>query len=595
MKKPVIICVDDEPMILDSLKRQLRTTLGRNYLIETSENGEEALETLTELLDEQSEVVLVISDYLMPKIQGDELLKQIHVISPKTIKIMLTGQADLQAVTNAINHAKLYRYITKPWEPEDLILTVKEAVNSYFQDKKLEEQNAKLQQMNRELEVLNKEQAELIAELHDNENRLRQFLEAMPVGVGVLNANGNIYYINQKAKELFGKGIVPDLTVEKLSEAYQTYKAGTDEQYPPEQLPIAKALQGESAQADDVEIHRGEQIIPLEIRATPIYNEGGDIVSAINVLQDITERKQSEAERQQFIEELFEVNCNMELALQAELELAEAARRFVPNEFLSFLGHERLADVKLGDAVEQEMSILFSDIRNFTTLSETMSPEDNFKFINGYLSRMEPAIVENRGFIDKYIGDAIMALFSGSADDAVNAGIRMLHLLTDYNQTRQRPDRQSFQIGIGINTGSLMLGIVGGKNRMDSTVISDAVNLASRLEGLTKIYGVSLLISRQTFWRLQNPSDFSIRLIDHVKVKGKSKIVSVFEVFDADPLEILQGKLATRTVFEQALSLYHIQLFGEAAELFADCLRHNPGDTVARTYLERCRREIGDR
>ena len=592
MKKPIVICIDDEPMILDSLKRQLRSALGRNYLIETSESGEEALEILTELLNDHSEIVLVISDYLMPKIQGDELLKRIHLLSPKTIKIMLTGQADLEAVTNAINHAKLYRYINKPWEPEDLILTVKEAVNSYFQDKKLEEQNTKLQEMNRDLEALNKEQAELIAKLHENENRLRQFLEAMPVGVGVLKANGNIYYINQKAKELFGKGIVPDMTVEKLSEVYQTYKAGTDEQYPPEQLPIVKALQGESTKTDDVEIHRGEEIIPVEIWGTPIYNEQGDIVYAINVLQDITERKQAETERQQFIEELFEVNCNMELALQAELELTEAARRFVPNEFLSFLGHERLADIKLGDAVQQEISILFSDIRNFTTLSEMMSPEDNFKFINGYLSRMEPAIAENHGFIDKYIGDAIMALFSGSADDAVQAGIQMLHLLAEYNQTRQRPDRPPFQIGIGINTGSAMLGIVGGNNHLDSTVISDAVNLASRLEDLTKFYGVSLLISRETFWRLKRPADFSIRLIDHVKVKGKSEIVSVFEVFDADPLELLQGKLETRTVFEQALSVYHMKLFRDALELFEDCLRQNPGDTIAQIYVKSCKKMI---
>jgi DNA-binding NtrC family response regulator len=140
MTKPVIICIDDEPTILDSLKIQLKKALGDEYIIETAEGSEDALELLEELLADKYEIAVVISDYLMPAIKGDELLKRIHEISPKSLKIMLTGQADLEAVTNAINHAKLYRYIAKPWQTEDLSLTVKEAVNSYLQDKKLEEQ-----------------------------------------------------------------------------------------------------------------------------------------------------------------------------------------------------------------------------------------------------------------------------------------------------------------------------------------------------------------------------------------------------------------------------------------------------------------------
>ncbi len=268
--------------------------------------------------------------------------------------------------------------------------------------------------------------------------------------------------------------------------------------------------------------------------------------------------------------------------------IALSYSRFVPHEFLQFLDKESILDVHLGDHVQQEMSILFSDIRDFTTLSEKMTPEDNFKFINAYLSRMEPLIVENYGFIDKYIGDAIMALFSGSADDAVKAGLAMLRRLTDYNTTRQRPERPPIKIGIGINTGSLMLGTVGGKNRMDSTVISDAVNLASRLESLTKIYGVSLLISHQTLARLQNPTEYSIRFIDQVKVKGKSKAVAVFEVFDGDEPQIKQGKLTTKSMFEEGLLLYHQSAFMEAAQVFEDILRINPRDTVAQFYLERC-------
>jgi len=269
-------------------------------------------------------------------------------------------------------------------------------------------------------------------------------------------------------------------------------------------------------------------------------------------------------------------------------ELNQAFERFVPRQFLQFLDKESIVDVKLGDQVQQKMSVLFSDIRDFTTLSESMTSQDNFNFINSYLSRMEPAITANQGFIDKYIGDAIMALFSGEADNAVKAGIDMLHRLAEYNQHRITSGYVPIKIGIGINTGSLMLGTVGAKNRMDSTVISDAVNLSSRIESLTKKYGVSILISHQTFQSLPDSNQYAIRLIDRVKVKGKSKTVSIFEVFDADPPETYEGKVATRTLFEEALILYHWQKLRDAERLFAECLRRNPTDKAAQIYQQRC-------
>ncbi len=449
MKQTAILCVDDERAILDSLRIELENFFGNEYLIEIAQDGEEALDTLIELLEDSYEVALVISDYIMPGIKGDELLKRIHVISPKTLKIMLTGQADLEAVGNAINYARLYRYIPKPWHDKDLILTVKEAVHSYFKDKQLAEQNLQLMQMNLELEQLNREQSKLIIQLHTNERHLKQHTE-----------------------------------------------------------------------------------------------------------------------------ELFQLN--------------EAFSRFVPRQFLQLLNKSSIIDIQLGEAVQQEMTVLFSDIRDFTKLSESMKLEDNFKFINAYLSRMEPAINENQGFIDKYIGDAIMALFQGSADCAVKAGIAMLHTLNEYNQERQSRGDVPIQIGVGINTGSLMLGTVGGENRMDGTVISDAVNVAARIEGLTKNYGVSMLISHFTFMQLQNPENYAIRAIDRVQVKGKSETVSLFEVFDADQPEIREGKLATSQTFTKALLLFKLGKLGEAEQLFADCLRQSPRDRVAQIYRQRC-------
>ncbi|WP_017303675.1 adenylate/guanylate cyclase domain-containing protein [Spirulina subsalsa] len=233
------------------------------------------------------------------------------------------------------------------------------------------------------------------------------------------------------------------------------------------------------------------------------------------------------------------------------------------------------------------MSVLFSDIRNFTRLSEQMSPEKTFQFINDYLSWMNPAILQNNGFIDKYIGDGIMALFAQSPDDAVKAGIGLLERLNQYNQHRVTQGKSDLEIGIGINTGVLMLGTVGSANRMENTVISDAVNLASRIEQLTKTYGIPLLISESTFNQLKEGLNY-IREIDHVKVKGKSQGVTIYEVFAADPLPIREQKQQTLTLFQQAIEQYRLFSFERAESLFSECLTLNPFDKVAKVYLNRC-------
>ena len=424
--------------------------------------------------------------------------------------------------------------------------------------------------------------------VREGEIKLAQFLEAIPIGVAVLDSQGRPYYVNHAGQKLLGQGVVSLNTVDDLSESYQIYIAGTDTIYPSEKLPIVRALRGESATADDMEVHQPDKKVPIEGWGTPIF-EGGKVAFAIAVFQNVTERKQAEADRHKFIKKLFDLNQNLEKSLDAELELTDAYGRFVPHQFLNLLGYESIIDVNLGDQVQEEMSVLFADIRDFTTLSETMSPQENFNFINAYLSRMEPAITSNNGFIDKYIGDAIMALFSDCADDAVKAGIAMLNILTDYNEHRQSVGYIPIQIGIGINSGSLMLGTVGGKSRMDSTVISDAVNLASRIEGLTKDYGVPLLISQETLERLRNPADYAIRIVDKVQVKGKSQYVIVYEVFDADPPGILAAKLANLPTYTEAMLLCDRKEFREAGKLFEECLRTNPSDRVARIYLKRCR------
>jgi signal transduction histidine kinase len=173
MNKTAILCVDDEKTVLDSLKEQLLDNLEHQYDIETAEGGKEALEVFEELLEEHYEVPLIITDCIMPDMRGDELLQNIHARSPTTLKIMLTGQSNPDAVVNALNHADLYRYIAKPWETNDLILTVKEALKSYFQDQQIEKQHIELIKKNKELIQLHQDKNEFLGIVaHDLKNPL---------------------------------------------------------------------------------------------------------------------------------------------------------------------------------------------------------------------------------------------------------------------------------------------------------------------------------------------------------------------------------------------------------------------------------------
>lgn len=269
-------------------------------------------------------------------------------------------------------------------------------------------------------------------------------------------------------------------------------------------------------------------------------------------------------------------------------ETTAAYDRFVPHQFLELMGRDSIVDVQLGDHVEKKMTLLFSDIRDFTSLSESILPAENFRFINSYLSVMEPEVSRHSGIIDKFIGDGIMALFPRSADDSVRSGIDMQRRLVEYNRGRALAGYVPVRIGIGINTGLVMLGTVGGHNRMDSTVIGDAVNLASKLEDMTKLYGCPLIMSEHTMHELADPAAYCVRFLDRLPVKGRAQFQSIYEVYDADPEPLWRAKQETRHIFDEALACYHMGLPDQARPLLDRCLDVAPDDKVARLYRDRC-------
>jgi class 3 adenylate cyclase len=270
-----------------------------------------------------------------------------------------------------------------------------------------------------------------------------------------------------------------------------------------------------------------------------------------------------------------------------QLELTRAYSRFVPREILYFLRKTSITEVKLGDQTQRDMTVLFTDIRSFTSLSEQMTPQENFNFINAYLSRVSPIIREYNGYIDKYMGDAIMALFPQQSDDAVQAAIAMQHAVAKYNLERINAGYRPIRIGIGLHTGRVMLGAIGEAERMEATVISDAVNLAARLESLNKLYGGSIIISGEMMFSLDNPGQYTFRFLDKVKVKGKEEPVSIFEILDGDLPDRVALKLKAQDNFERGLLHYHSQEFVQAREQFQRALTINPHDQAAQLFLRR--------
>ena len=964
-----ILVVDDEPDLEPLIRQKFRKKIRQNELqFVFAQNGLEAIDKL----QTEPDIDMVLTDINMPQMDGLALLTRLSEQHPIIKTVILSAYGDIENIRKAMNLGA-FDFLTKPIDFQDLEITTNKTLQHVEQMKQALQKERLAQQAQAELlknlqqEIAERQRAQ--EALRTSERRLAQFLEAVPVGIFVVEGSGKTYYANQTAQELLDKPIAPSVTVEQLPVVYQAYVAGTQQIYPIEQQPIWRALRGERATVDNMELHQGDRIIPLEVWATPIFDETNQVVYAIAAFQDITQRKRAETERIRFTQELefkntqlqrldqikdeFLANTSHELrtplngiigiaeslldgvagelndrqkanlamvvssgmrlanlvndildfaklknrdielqrqsvdfrqiteivlrvcrplvaskslelnnaipeelvavegdenrlqqimynlvgnaikftesgavtvsaialdgmvevtvadtgigispdkfgdifksfeqvdasvsreyggtglglgitkqlvelhggTIRVESELSQGSRfiftlpmssqppnqtldlsqalakmrenespspellaplvqskgqltilvvddepinlqvvanhlslqnygivqassgiealekihnglrpdlilldimmpkmsgyqvcqkireqfpasempvvmltaknqvsnlvagldagandyltkpvlknellarikthinlskiniaygRFVPHEFLRFLGHKTIVDVRLGDQVLKEMSVMFADIRDFTTLSEEMSPKENFDFLNSYLSWVGPVIRQHNGFIDKYIGDAVMALFPETADQAVKAAIDMQKQVLLYNIKRQKSGYPTLAIGIGLHRGSLMLGTIGEERRMESTVIADAVNLASRLEDLTKVYGASILISGSTLFSLEDPTLYHYRFIGQVQVKGKKERVSVFEIFETDPPQLQALKQQTKTLFEEAVILYNGNKIASAYQIFKEIRQINSQDKAASFYIKIC-------
>ena len=268
----------------------------------------------------------------------------------------------------------------------------------------------------------------------------------------------------------------------------------------------------------------------------------------------------------------------------------EATSRFVPFQFLELLRKSSIREIERGDQVELDISVLFSDIRSFTTMAEAIGPRDTFAFINRYLAEMEPEIHRERGFINNVFGDGIMALFHTGADAALRAALGMLTAVERFNATLETEGKKRIVIGIGMDSGSLMLGTIGGRDRLNCTVIGDPANSAARVEGMTKLYGASLLLAERTHQRLT--ANYLIREIDRVQALGKNESFALYEVLDGEPSARRNQKWDTRDAFSAALADYRRGDFAKAQRAFTELRERAPDDRVLAVYLERCLRHL---
>jgi class 3 adenylate cyclase len=261
--------------------------------------------------------------------------------------------------------------------------------------------------------------------------------------------------------------------------------------------------------------------------------------------------------------------------------------RFVPNELLRILDIDDLRRVRSGYRVERVMTVLISDIRGYTTMLEDMDVSEASNLAMGFLRAVEVPIISCNGMIQDVRGDEIVAVFE-SENDAVRAGLAMMRSLRQHNRERVAHGSQELQAGIGINTGPVGVGLVGGVNRMVLTIIGDAVNLAARIESTTKRYGSALLISDKTYNRLANPDEFDIRRMERVMVVNRRKPVTIYEVFDEDPEPLRTAKRAAQPMFDLAFELFDAGDVDGARVAFEKCRDLLTDDPVAPLHLAHC-------
>lgn len=315
----------------------------------------------------------------------------------------------------------------------------------------------------------------------------------------------------------------------------------------------------------EVRYVRGENtVVPLGITSSLLRDERGNDYGVVSVFSDLTEMKKREF-------------------------LQDTLTRYVTKQVVDLI-LEHPEKIVL-DGEEREATILFSDIRGFTTISERLSPPQLVLMLREYFTLMVGAVFDFQGTVDKFIGDALMAIFGAPtpqpnhAELAIRTALQMQALLQTFNARRLQQGSIPIRIGVGINTGNVVVGNIGSEQRLEYTAIGDAVNLASRLEGINKEYGTQIIISEFTYHQIQDR--FVARELDEVRVKGKHEPVKIYEVL-GQPGTLSENTRRLCDQFAQGLASYRKRAWEAAITQFQQTLERVPSDVPSQLYLQRC-------
>ena len=388
---------------------------------------------------------------------------------------------------------------------------------------------------------------------------------------------------------------------------------------------------------DDTSRLRGLEMMADDYLTKP-FNSRLLLAKVENILQ--LSQMRSQAVSSQFNQQVKEQSKRqIAAAWEANEYLSEKFHLFVPEQLLGRIAPKGIESIQLGNVTEEELTILFCDIRGFTAIAESQGARETFEWLNAFFTKMNDCITSHSGFIDKYLGDAIMAVFdkpNSHAMDAIQAAVAMQESLQEFNINRHKYNLEfPVNIGTGINTGIGMIGTLGSDRRMDSTVIGDVVNTASRLENLTKIYGCQIIISKSAIvharefingisqnsnskeslllkcdLEVETPesiiatsgataakgdlpsNNYYYRWIDRVTPRGKQQAIEIYEIWAASSPDS-EAKQLTQALFDKGIQGWQSEKFVAALGYFQQLIEQNPADTIVSFYINRCQEKLG--
>ena len=388
---------------------------------------------------------------------------------------------------------------------------------------------------------------------------------------------------------------------------------------------------------DDISRLKGLEMMADDYLTKP-FNSRLLLAKVENILQ--LSQMRSQAVSSQFNQQVKEQSKRqIAAAWEANEYLSEKFHLFVPEQLLGRIAPKGIESIQLGNVTEEELTILFCDIRGFTAIAESQAARETFEWLNAFFTKMNDCITSHSGFIDKYLGDAIMAVFdkpNSHAMDAIQAAVAMQESLQEFNDSRHKYNLEfPVNIGTGINTGIGMIGTLGSDRRMDSTVIGDVVNTASRLENLTKIYGCPIIISKSAIvharefingisqnsnskeslllkcdLEVETPesiiatsgataakgdlpsNNYYYRWIDRVTPRGKQQAIEIYEIWAASSPDS-EAKQLTQALFDKGIQGWQSEKFVAALGYFQQLIEQNPADTIVSFYINRCHEKLG--